>query len=250
MHGYIDLHCHWIPNIDDGAKSVEDGLAMLKGLYSVGFSTVMATPHMKPGMFENDQNVLRRAFEEMRPHVEGATQIPRVELASEHFLDDIVSTRLLAGEGLTYPAIFATTPQRFKTVLIEFPTHAFPTFTQRKLFELRRAGLSVVIAHPERYQPVWKDDRCLDPFLDAGACLLLDVCAVIGKYGRDAQKSAEKLLEEGAYEAACSDAHRPGDVDLVQKAIERLAELTGKEEAERLLKGGPASILGAPRLPS
>ncbi len=250
MHGYIDLHCHWIANIDDGAKSVEDGLAMLKGLYSIGFSTVLATPHMKPGMFENDHRILRDAFEAMLPHVREAADVPRVELASEHFLDDIVSTRLIAGEGLAYPPIFATTAQKLKTVLIEFPTHAFPTFTQRKLFELRRAGLSVVIAHPERYQPVWKDDRCLDAFLDAGACLLLDVCAVIGKYGRDAQKAAEKLLEEGAYEAACSDAHRPSDVELTMKAIERLSELTGKEEAERLLKGGPASILGAPRVPS
>jgi len=247
MRGYIDLHCHWIANIDDGARSVEDGIAMLKGLYSIGFSTVMATPHMKPGMFDHNGQALREAFDGMLVHLGADKDLPKVDLASEHFFDDTICTKLLNGEGMPYPPLLAKAPPRHNTVLIEFPTHALPTFAQRKLFELRKAGLSSVIAHPERYQPVWKDDRCLDPLLDAGAFLLLDVCAVIGKYGRDSQRAAEKLIEEGAYEAACSDAHRPADVELVQKAIERLEQLAGKEEAERLLKAGPAAILGAPR---
>jgi protein-tyrosine phosphatase len=106
-----------------------------------------------------------------------------------------------------------------------------------------------VLAHPERYEPVWKDDRCLDPLLDAGAHLLLDVCALVGKYGRAPQRAAEKLLEDDAYEAACSDAHKPRDVEDVVRAIARLEQLAGAEEARRLLSEGPRGILGedAPR---
>jgi protein-tyrosine phosphatase len=79
--------------------------------------------------------------------------------------------------------------------------------------------------------------------LDAGAHLLLDVCSLIGKYGRAAQKASEKLLEEEAYEAACSDAHKPEDVDWVVRAIARLESLVGTSEAHRLLTEGPRGIL-------
>ena len=72
----------------------------------------------------------------------------------------------------------------------------------------------------------------------------LDVCALVGKYGRAAERAAEKLLEDEAYEAACSDAHRPEDAEVTAEAIEVLEERVGKAEAERLLRDGPRGILG------
>ena len=237
MRGFIDLHSHWIANIDDGARTASDGVALLRGLHQAGFSAVVATPHMRPGLFDNDRGALERAFAAMKPELERAGQLPEVHLASEHFFDDVVFQRLTHGAGLPYPG--------GKHVLIEFPTGAFPAFIQARLFDLRRAGLTPVIAHPERYQPVWKDDACLDPLFDAGALLLMDLCALVGKYGRAAQKAAETLLDEDAYEAACSDAHKPEDVDAVVKSIARLESLVGKEEATRLLADAPRSIISA-----
>jgi protein-tyrosine phosphatase len=114
----------------------------------------------------------------------------------------------------------------------------------RRFFDLGRAGLRPVLAHPERYQPVWKDDACLDPLIDAGASLLLDVCALVGKYGRAAQNAAEKLLDEDAYDAACSDAHRPEDAEVTADAIRVLEGRVGKAETVRLLCTGPRGLLG------
>src|SRR6478672_3206389 len=62
MRGFIDLHSHWVAGIDDGVKSPADGIALLRGLHAAGFSTVVATPHMRPGMFENDRDALESAF--------------------------------------------------------------------------------------------------------------------------------------------------------------------------------------------
>lgn len=218
---------------------------MLRGLKRAGFDTVMATPHMRPGMFENDRAALQAAFETMRPHVIGETDLPAVHLASEHFFDEIVFQRLVRGEGLPYPDLTKAAPRK-RGVLVELPTQIFPARLERRFFDLGRAGLRPVLAHPERYQPVWKDDTCLDPLLDAGACLLLDVCALVGKYGRAPQKAAEKLLDEEAYEAACSDAHRPEDTDFVMEAIAALEKRVGTAETERLLGAGPRGILGLP----
>lgn len=246
MRGFVDLHCHWIAGIDDGARTVDASLAMLRGLKRAGFDTVMATPHMRPGMFDNDRAALEAAFERMRPHLAGDAELPAVHLASEHFFDEIVFQRLVKGEGLPYPDVAPERRPKRRGVLVELPTQTFPPRIDRRFFDLGKAGLRPVLAHPERYQPVWKDDACLDALLDAGACLLLDVCALVGKYGRASQKAAEKLLEEEAYEAACSDAHRPEDADVVMNAIEVLTKRVGAAEAERLLGGGPRGILGIP----
>jgi protein-tyrosine phosphatase len=246
VRGFVDLHCHWVAAIDDGARTAEDGLAMLRQLHQVGFDDVVATPHMRPGMFDNDRDRIERAFAAMKPSLSAAVALPAVHLASEHFFDDVVFGRLVRGEALPYgrsPGDGALTPPRLAAVLVEFGNGAFPVQAQHRFFDLRRAGLVPVLAHPERYEPVWRDDTCLDSLLDAGAHLLLDVCALVGKYGRQPQRAAEKLLEEDAYEAACSDAHRPGDVDIVAKAIERLEGMVGMEEAHRLLSDGPRGIL-------
>jgi protein-tyrosine phosphatase len=168
----------------------------------------------------------------MQPHLV-AEGLPSVVLASEHFFDDVVFQRLVAGAGLPYPG---------KNVLLEFPPHAFPARAAHRFFDLKKTGLGVVLAHPERYKPVWQDDECLNPLLDAGAHLLLDVCSLVGKYGKASQRAAEKLLEEDAYEAACSDAHKPADLAVVRDAMLRLESLAGKDEAHRLISSGPLGL--------
>ncbi len=236
MRGYVDLHSHWVAAIDDGVRTPEDGVALLRALYGVGFSTVVATPHMRPGMFENDRASLTAAYERtVATFPSGASDLPEVHLASEHFFDDIVFRRLIGGEALPYPG--------GRSVLVELSPQAFPAFLQHRLFDVRRAGLRVVIAHPERYQPVWKDIGCLEPLLDAGVRLLLDVCALVGKYGRSSQRAAEELLEEEAYDAACSDAHKPADVVDVERAIKKLESVGGSALVTRLLVDGPKRIL-------
>jgi protein-tyrosine phosphatase len=239
MGEFVDLHCHWVANIDDGVRSPADGIALLRALGDAGFGAVVATPHMRPGMFDNDRASLERAYAAMQPHLETAEAgLPTVHLASEHFFDDVVFQRLTSGACLPYPGGGA--------VLVEFSPQAFPVRCQARFFDLRRAGLVPVVAHPERYQPVWADDECLTPLLDAGAHLLLDVCSLVGKYGRNAQRAAEKLLEDDAYEAACSDAHRPSDIPIVVRAMARLEQFVGREEATRLLAEGPRGILTHP----
>ena len=79
--------------------------------------------------------------------------------------------------------------------------------------------------------------------MDSGSAALLDVAALIGKYGRKTQECAEELLERGLYHAACSDAHRPSDVSEVSRGIERLRALYGDDEVSFLFRAGPQSLL-------
>ncbi len=245
MRQFIDLHSHWIAYIDDGARSPAAGIELLSRLHQAGFSKVVATPHMRPGMFDNDRMALERAYAAMQPHLEAAkVPLPEIGLSSEHFFDDVVFARIVKGEALPYPA---PSSAKNRSILIELPTGAFPTFLPARLFDLKRAGLTPVLAHPERYQPVWRDVTSLAPVLDAGTHLQLDLCSLVGKYGRSAQRAAEDLLEEEAYEIACSDAHKPEDVESVVSGIERLEALVGRAETMRLLIEGPRAILQQPK---
>jgi protein-tyrosine phosphatase len=235
MSGFIDLHCHYVPGIDDGARSDEDGLSMLRGLASLGFSRVVATPHTRPGMFDNTRETISAAFTRFADAIPDRASLPALDLSSEHYFDELVFRRLLDGHGLPYPG--------GRAVLLEFYEIDFPPMVQHRLLDLRVRGLLPVIAHPERYQCLWRSPETLEKMVDSGIAALLDVAALIGKYGRKTQACAEDLLERGLYHAACSDAHRPSDVAEVSRGIERVRELYGDEEVNFLLREGPESLL-------
>ena len=235
MRGFIDLHCHWVAAIDDGARDVEASLALLRALSEAGFDRVIATPHMRPGMFDNSADDLREAYQRTVGSLKSASGLPEVGLSSEHFFDDVVYQRLLDGQALPYPGGHAA--------LVEFSSSVLPTRLTHRFFDLIRRKVTPVVAHPERYEPVWKNIAVLEPILDGGAVLLLDVAALAGKYGRAPKKAAEEMVEAGFYYAACSDAHKAKDVGEVRDGIKRLFDMLGKEEAAFLLSEGPKHIL-------
>ena len=239
MRGYVDLHCHWIAGIDDGAKTPEDGVAMLRALGQIGFDRVVATPHMRPGLFDNTRDTSRAAFQRMLPHL--ASDLPQVDLSTEHYFDDVVFGRIMDGDALPYPGE--------RAILLEFYESDFPISIDRRLADIRvKTQLIPVIAHPERYQRIWRDPDVLERLIDGGAAALLDTAALVGKYGRKPKQSAEALLERGLYHAACSDAHRVSDLAEVAAGIRRIEELHGPEEVDFLLRSGPLELLSG-RIP-
>lgn len=239
MRGFVDLHCHWVAGIDDGAKTVEDGVAMLRALGQLGFSKVVATPHMRPGLFDNTRESLSAAYARMLPELPAG--LPEVELSSEHYFDDVIFARIMQDAALPYPG--------GRAVLLEFYESDFPFSIDRRFADLRlKKRLIPVIAHPERYQRIWRDPDVLERLVDAGAAALLDTAALVGKYGRKPQRAAEELLERGLYHAACSDAHRVSDVAEVAAGLARIERVYGAEEVDFLLREGPLALLSG-RIP-
>lgn len=237
MKGYVDLHSHYLPAIDDGVRTAADGLALLAGLRRIGYDLVVATPHIRTAMFENRPAGLRAAYDGLLASPEfaaAAGQLPQTGLAAEHWCDDVFWDLFTAGEAMRYPGGFAA--------LIEFPPELIPRVEER-FFAMQRKGVTPVLAHPERYSPLYQKSDGIERMLDMGVLPLLDLMSLTGKYGSAPKRAAERMLDEGVYFAACSDAHKPQDVDVVADAIARLERLVGKEEAQELLAEGPRSIL-------
>jgi protein-tyrosine phosphatase len=223
-----------LPGIDDGAPSVADGVAMLEGLGALGFTRVVATPHMRPGMFDNEKAGLTAAYERFLPHVAGR-KVPELLLSSEHYFDEQVYTRLLNGDALPYPG--------GRAALLEFYEIDFPPLIEERLFDLRRRRILPVIAHPERYRKFWDHPEALERLVGQGVAALLDCMALVGKYGRRPQRAAEELLEREVYQAACTDLHRPGDLETVRKSMALIEKRYGKEEVDFLFREGPTALL-------
>jgi protein-tyrosine phosphatase len=161
--------------------------------------------------------------------------MPNTGLAAEHFCDETFFERLERGDALPYPGGHAA--------LVEFPPESLPLRIEDRFFRMMVRGVRPVIAHPERYMPIWRNSEPLEKLVDLGALSLLDLMSLMGKYGRRPQRAAEELLELGIYYAACSDSHKAEDVELVGRGIERLVALVGDAEAQLLLSEHPRSIL-------
>lgn len=233
--GFVDLHCHYLPGLDDGVRTHEDGVALCRGLAGIGYETVVATPHIRSAMFENRKAGLEAAYERFTDLNSGEVGMPRTGLGAEHFFDDVFWALFEKGEAVPYPG--------GKGALVEFPPEMFPARVDDRMFHMNVKGVRPVLAHPERYAPLFRKTDPLDPLLEVGALPLLDLMSLTGKYGRRPRKAAERMVEEGVYYAACSDCHRPGDVPRVAEAIDRLHHMVGDEEARELLSDNPRRIL-------
>ena len=235
MSDFVDLHCHVVPAVDDGVRTLEESLRVLSGLRALGWSDVVATPHIRTAMFENRAAPLRTRFAELSAALAATPGLPTLGLAAEHYCDDVFWDLFVRGEALPYPGGHAA--------LIEFHYDAWPRQIERRFFEMQLRGVRPVIAHPERYAALAKSTDALDPLLDAGAFTLLDLMSLVGRYGERSRRVAERMLDEGCFDAACTDSHRPEDVDHVGRALARLDELVGRDEARRLLADHPRQIL-------
>ncbi len=232
--GFIDLHSHVLPGLDDGSQDLASSMQMLKGLASIGFETVCATPHQKAGQFLPDLAQIDAAHCELVEMVAAASLDLTIPLAAENMWDAVFFGRLQAGEIPSYddgPAF-----------LVEFPITQLPLGLDGHLFELGLKGRLPVIAHPERYEPLWKNKEMLS-MLAKRAAMVVDLGAVAGYHGRKQAKAARKMILTGVAHAAASDAHSPNDIRVAAEGIAWIRRKAGESAVTRLLRDNPKAIL-------
>lgn len=235
MTGFVDLHCHYLPGVDDGVRTQDEGIALCRGLADIGYATVAATPHIRTAMFENHKAELEQRFAQFTADAQQASDLPQLVLGAEHFCDERFWMLFERGEVLPYTGS--------KALLLELPPDSIPIGLGERCFRMQVRGVRPVLAHPERYGPLFGSSAPIERLIEMGVLGLLDLMSLAGKYGRKPRRTAERMLEEGVYYAACSDCHRPADVEMVASAIERLGALVGAEQAHELLCEHPRAIL-------
>jgi protein-tyrosine phosphatase len=234
MSGYVDLHCHLLPGVDDGARTLADALEMARALVEVGVATVAVSPHARAGFAPVEVCVER--LEELRRALAEAAVPLVLELSAENAL---VEDGFL--EGLGTPA--ARPVHRGPYVLVELPYSAPVPALPTLVFQMMRRGTIPLLAHPERCLELQRAGRAAE-VVALGARLQLDLGALSGRYGPVARRTARTLVDEGLYAVAATDLHAPsGARRWIERALAELRACAGDAAVERLFRDAPARVL-------
>jgi protein-tyrosine phosphatase len=226
----IDVHCHLLPNIDDGSRSVEQSAIVLGDFAKSGISDVVLTPHLAAGSIqlggEGAVERRERALERLRV---GAPALPRLALGFEIMLDQPLPV-LAVGDRR-----FSLAGSRY--YLVEFPTTIVPQFAAMVLQQMSRAGVIPIVAHPERY------DACSPAVVagwrQAGAKIQLDATTLTRPHSRG--RRARALLEEGLADVLAADNH--GDYRSLGAAARFLETRGAGRVVARLTEENPGAVL-------
>jgi protein-tyrosine phosphatase len=249
---YVDLHSHVLWGIDDGARTPDDSLEMLQLLREIGFRTVYATPHQKVGSFVPDAEAIAGRYDDVRARLQAAASDLVLHVGAENFWDELLLTRAGTDEQPAYrEAPPVPSGKATPAFLFELPTMQLPPRLGDQLFAFRLRGRLPVLAHPERYAPLWGHwDRLAE--LARCAALVVDLPALDGAHGPERAKAARHIVQEGLCHAVASDIHQAGDARAVAAGVSWIRKRLGPARLKALLSDAPRQIVAGelPDLPA
>jgi protein-tyrosine phosphatase len=234
----IDIHCHILPAVDDGAASLEESLAMARLAVADGITAVLATPHTLNGISRNTVPHILSSVS----HLQGALVAEGVPLkifpGSEVHLVKDMCLKIRSGE-------ICTLNNNGKYVLIELPYQSVPDGIKQEIFDLKLDGITPIIAHPERNAAIQNNPRILRELVYMGALSQVTAMSIVGDFGPETRESAKGLLECRLVHLIASDAHSPGSrPPQLRNALEEAASILGNiPEAEAMVTQRPAAVI-------
>ncbi|MHB8809916.1 MAG: tyrosine-protein phosphatase [Desulfobulbaceae bacterium] len=226
----IDIHCHILPALDDGPRSMDLSLAMAEIAVKDGIEVIIATPHadgtlITPARLDAAVRDLNRALSARHLPL---TVVPGFELP--HYLAlDLAPTHTLAGSN---------------HVLVEFPFDILPGDAPALISTLIGRGFQPVIAHPERNGEIIADPRLLTEMISAGAQVQMTAASITGELGPDCQRCAHYLLRRGLAHFIATDAHSPTfRTPVLSRACAVARKLLEPDRVALLVEGNPRKIL-------
>lgn len=193
LQGATDRHSHILYGVDDGAKTLEDALAVLAYDEEIGISEVWCTPHIMEDV-PNTTEALKQRFADLEAAYTGPIKL---HLAAEYMLDTLFEERFNAGDLLT---------MEDDTLLVETSTWNPPADMTGTLRKIQKAGYRPLLAHPERYR--YLTDAGYERLHKMGIHFQLNLGSLVGYYGETAMQKAHELLAKGWYSDLGSDCHR------------------------------------------
>lgn len=207
----VDVHSHLIPGIDDGAKSMEESLSLLKAMQSLGYEKVITTPHVMADAYRNTKASIQEGLEALQAQSakEGLTIC--IEAAAEYYLDEGLPELIKRGEIL---------PVGGEYLLFETSYMHRPRDLERVIFEICASGYKPLLAHPERYRYIENFSQEYGRLKELGVFFQLNLNSLEGYYGTSAKRSAEWLCNEGMVDFLGSDVHHQKHTDALARVFE------------------------------
>ena len=235
MTEMIDVHCHVLPGIDDGAADLDVALALLHREYADGVRKVIATPHYRRQMFEPTMEKILAAYHVLR---EKAAEIGiELYLGCEYHVNMEITEDIFAGKRPTLAGS--------RYILSEFSSASTEKFIRERCRHMRSRGLVPVIAHVERYPALTKNMDLIEELSEMGCMIQVNAGSILGEDGFRVKHFCKKLLSYGMADLVGSDCHdlkqrvpRMGEcaVWLEKKAGSAYTEMLLRENAGKILE--------------
>ena len=219
----VDIHSHIINEIDDGSRSIEMTINMLKKAEESGTTDIIATPHFMRGRFEVEYKEVIQKTEELKKIVKENNIDINIYVGQEVYY----SKNLLE----YYNDKIIGTINNTKYMLIELPMLGFDIDEViNTIYELQIRGIVPIIAHPERYKTFIKKPSMINALINEGMLFQMNAGSIAGDFGKDVKKTATKYLEHNIYSVIGSDAHRDRGRDTDMREALNILEGHKKEE--------------------
>lgn len=232
----IDLHCHILPGIDDGAPDMETALNMARIAVADGITVTACTPHMMPGYYENTSEGVRAAVVALQAALDGADIPLRLVTGADVHLVPGLASGLRDGSKLT----LADT----RYFLFEPPHNTAPPRMAEAVFDCMTAGFHPLITHPERLR--WIEDHydVMVQLAQAGAWMQLTAGSVTGRFGKRTQYWAERMLDDGIVHILATDAHNlRSRAPVLSEAVHAVSNRLGAQAAQDMVLTRPLAVL-------
>lgn len=207
----VDMHSHLLPGLDDGLKSLDETLAFIKELNTLGYEKLICTPHILSAVHPNTpQTILPRLKEVQNALIDNNIKV-KLEAAAEYMVDHEFEQLIKSGNQLlTFGTNF---------ILIEMSYLAPSPNLRQVIFDLRLAGLQPILAHPERYNYFHHQYQEYRRIKDAGCWFQVNMLSLAGYYGKHIKKIAEKLILDGMIDLIGTDMHHQNHLNATKKLI-------------------------------
>ena len=198
LHGLVDIHNHILPGIDDGAKTVEEALQLLNGFSEFGIKSFICTPHIMHNFYDNTPETIRKSYEELKAGLIHQNIDVKIDCAAEHMIDDNFEAIL---EGKSVMALK-------KDYLLVEMSYLQPSFNFDFAIEkIAKESYFPILAHPERYVYFHREYKTYKALKSQGILFQINLLSLGDFYGKEVQKTAQKLLQNGLVEYVGSDVH-------------------------------------------
>lgn len=226
-----DIHSHILFNLDDGSKSIDESIELLKKMESVGFNNVILTPHYIKNTDYKSNNVQKLEKLEMLKNAVKKNNINiNIYLGNEIFIDDEIIE--LVKDNKIYSL------NNSKYLLIEIPFHNQILNLEDILYEIKYNGYIPIIAHPERYTYFQKNYKLVQKLKDDGILFQSNYSSILGDYGSSSKKLIKKLLKDGYVDYLGTDIHhinKTFTLDNFEKIIKKIKKITGEDYFKQIV---------------
>ncbi len=198
-NNFVDIHSHLLPGIDDGAKNMEETVALLKKMQAFGINNFILTPHIMEGVWENSTEVIAAKLEEVEAHLKRiGIRTGKFSVAAEYMLDANFVKLLQTKKLLTL---------KDNKILIEMSYSNPPINLYDLLFDIQIAGYQPVLAHPERYAIYHANFNEYYKLKETGCLFQLNLLSLSTYYGKKVQKTARQLIKNELIDFVGTDTH-------------------------------------------